>query len=174
MTATKSQLKQVYPSQAIWIFFILLLIGCSSKKKQSGMVSLEDVKLSTLSGERIDMDEFENKTVFINFWATWCGPCIKEMPTIASAQAMLNDKDVVFLMASNEDADIIQRFSKKLTYDFRYAKLENMEDLKILALPTTFIFDPSGQLKFSESGYRMWDEPANIDLISKIQNQREE
>jgi thiol-disulfide isomerase/thioredoxin len=174
MTAKKSQLKQGYRIQVIWIFSILLLIGCTSKKKQPGTVDLEDVKLSTLSGERIDMDEFENKTVFINFWATWCGPCIKEMPTIVSAQAILKDKDVVFLMASNEDVDIIQRFSKKQTYDFRYVKLENMEDLKIPALPTTFIFDRSGQLKFSESGYRMWDEPANLDLISKIQNQRED
>jgi thiol-disulfide isomerase/thioredoxin len=166
-----SRLRNFY--SAIWIFSILVFHGCSSKKKQPGVISLEDIKLSALSGEHLDMDKFKNKTVFINFWATWCKPCIREMPTIENAQNLLKDEEVVFLLASNEDTDVIEKFSKKHSYEFRYVKLENMEELNIMALPTTFIFNPDGVLKFSETGYRMWDEPANIDLISKIKNQLE-
>lgn len=144
--------------------------SCSSKKENTGIISLEDVKLSTLTGQRIDTDEFEGKVVFINFWATWCGPCIKEMPSIDKAQALMNDKNVVFLLASNEEPDQIESFSKKHNYNFRYLQLNNMEELKIQALPTTFIFDADGRLKFSETGSRMWNEPANIELITKIIN----
>ncbi len=133
-------------------------------------MSLDDIKLSTLSGEKIDMDEFKGKTVFINFWATWCGPCIQEIPTINNAHSILKSEGVVFLLASNEDIDHIKKFSAKHAYDFRYVKLENMEELKIPALPTTFIFDSEGELKFSETGFRKWDEQSNIDLISKIKN----
>lgn len=157
----------------LWILFSLLSLACSSGKKQSGAISLDDVKLSSLTGEAIDMDEFKHKTVFINFWATWCKPCIQEMPTIESAQKLLKGEGVIFLLASNEEVDLIDRFSKKHSYEFRYVKLDNMEELKIQALPTTFIFDSEGERKFSETGFRMWDEPANINLITKIINHHE-
>lgn len=147
-------------------------LSCSSGKKNDGMIDLEDVKLSTLTGQRIDTDAFKGKAVFINFWATWCGPCIKEMPTIERAHALLKDK-VVFLFASNEEPEQIEQFLKKHEYNFQYIKLNNMEELKISALPTTFIFDSEGILRFSEAGTRMWDEPANIELITKIINHEE-
>ena len=145
----------------------------STKDKSTNTINLDDVKLSSLSGEKIDMSEFEGKTVFINFWATWCGPCIQEMPTIENAQTLMKGKDVVFLLASNEELDQIERFSKKHDYNFRYVQLNNMEALKIQALPTTFIFDSEGILKFSETGTRAWDAPVNIELISKIINHEE-
>lgn len=147
--------------------------NCSSKKENDGIINLVDVKLSTLTGQSIAMDEFEGKVVFINFWATWCGPCIHEMPSIEKAQTLMKGKDVVFLLASNEELDQITRFSKKHDYDFRYVQLNNMEELKIPALPTTFIFDAEGTLKFSETGSRMWDEPTNLELITKIINHEE-
>lgn len=159
--------------------FVTLLVlafcfsGCTSKKKSVGVVGLDDVKLSTLTGESIDINDFADKVVFINFWATWCGPCIKEMPTIEKAQALMKDKGVVFLLASNEELDQIRRFSEKHDYNFRYVQLNNMEELKISTLPTTYIFDSEGVLKFSETGTRIWNEPVNIELISKIINHEE-
>lgn len=153
--------------------FAFFFSNCSSKKENTGIISLEDVKLSTLTGQSIDTDEFEGKVVFINFWATWCGPCIQEMPSIDKAQALMTGKNVVFLIASNEDPEQIERFSKKHDYSFLYVQLNNMEELKIPALPTTFIFDAEGRLKFSETGSRMWNEPVNIELITKIINHEE-
>jgi len=153
--------------------FAFCFSSCSSKKENTGIISLEDVKLSTLTGQSIDTDEFEGKVVFINFWATWCGPCIQEMPSIDKAQALMTGKNVVFLLASNEDPEQIERFSKKHDYSFLYVQLNNMEELKIPALPTTFIFDAEGRLKFSETGSRMWNEPVNIELITKIINHEE-
>jgi len=154
------------------IFYLSLFFGflaCSGSKDND----IAKVKLKELTGQSIDLAQFEGKVVFINFWATWCGPCIQEMPTIEKAQTLMKGKDVVFLLASNEELDQIERFSKKNDYDFRYVQLNNMEELKIQALPTTFIFDSEGILKFSETGTRMWDESANIELITKIINHEE-
>ena len=152
-----------------------LSIGCTSKTKQSteespNTITLESIKLASLTGEEIDMDEFKNKTIFINFWATWCKPCIQEMPTIENAQAQLKDKGVVFLLASNENIDEIESFKEKRKFELRFVQVQNLEGLNIQALPATFIFNPQGELVFSDVGFRMWDTPENIDLITKDSN----
>jgi len=143
-----------------------LLFSCNSRdSNNSGEITLDALELSDLSGKEIDPDEFDNKTVFINFWATWCKPCIQEMPTIENAQAHLRGKNVIFLLASNESIEQIETFKKSRRFHFRYVKIKNLEDLHIQALPTTCIFNQQGELVFSEAGFRMWDSPKNINLI---------
>lgn len=150
------------------LFYILLfaLMACSGKKDND----IAKVKLKELNDQPIDLGQYEGKVVFINFWATWCKPCIQEMPTIESAQSKLKNEKIIFLLASNEDKDRIEKFIKKHKYNFNYVHLENLEELKIQALPATFIFNAEGKLKFSESGFRNWDDPPNIELITKIMN----
>lgn len=154
------------------LFYVSLFIGflaCSGSTDND----LSKVKLNELTGQSIDMAQFEGKAVFINFWATWCKPCIQEMPTMAAAQEKLKNENVIFLFASNEEPDQIESFMKKHSYPFHYVHLQNMEALNIQALPTTFIFSPEGKMKFSENGFRTWDDPANIELITKIMNDHE-
>lgn len=150
-------------------YLILTLSACTGSKDHD----ISKIKLTELNDQPIDLAQFEGKTVFINFWATWCKPCIQEMPTIESAQNSLKDENVVFLFASNEETERIETFGENHTYHFHYVHLENMEGQNIKALPTTFIFNPEGKLKFSEAGYRKWDDPANIELITKIMNDHE-
>lgn len=166
----------------IRILFYLILItlaSCSSGNKDqstSSTTSTDDikkVKLKDLNDKKIDLDQFKGKTVFINFWATWCKPCLQEMPSIESAQAILKNQNVVFLLASNEELNQIDAFIKKHSYTFQYVHLENMEDLGIQALPTTYIFNSEGKLEFSETGSRQWDDSTSLDLITKIMNDHE-
>lgn len=90
------------------------------------------------------------------------------MPTIEEVQNILQDEKIIFLMASNESAEQIKEFSKFHKYKFKYVRIENSEEMNVQALPTTFIFNPEGNMVFSETGYRKWDEKNNIDLILKI------
>ncbi|HCM77896.1 MAG TPA: thiol:disulfide interchange protein [Cytophagales bacterium] len=140
----------------------LLMAGCVTNEKSD----LEKIELKALNGTTINMSDYKNKIVFINFWATWCKPCIQEMPTIAKAMEQLKDEDVVFLFPSNESVDLIQGFKERRSFDFNYVQAQNMEALNIMALPTTFIFDKSGKLQFSEAGFRDWSKPENIFLIT--------
>lgn len=139
----------------------LLILGCSAKQSD-----LDKIQLQTLDGLPIDMNDFKGKTVFINFWATWCKPCIMEMPTIAQAKEQLNGKNVVFLFPSNESVDLITDFKEKRNFDFNYVQVQNMEALNIQALPTTMIFNTEGELVFSEMGFRDWSTPENLALIT--------
>ncbi len=144
-------------------------MACSSYKDSD----INKIKLKELNGQSIDLSQYEGKTVFINLWATWCKPCIQEMPTIESAQEKLKNENVIFLVASNEEVTQIEKFIKKRNYSFHYVHLENLEALNVQALPTTLIYNQEGKLKFSETGFRMWDDPKNIDLITKIMNDHE-
>lgn len=155
----------------IYIFFLMgLLNQCSTSDKKSDSGGGDAIVLADLSGKTLNLDSYKGKTVFINFWATWCKPCIQEMPTLAIAQEKFKNDNIVFLFASNEEPEQIEKFQKKHPYNFQYVRVENFEELKIQALPTTYIFDAEGKLKFAESGFRKWDAAENIELISNIIN----
>jgi len=148
--------------------------GCRSKtSEQAAAPEVKEsittkIKINELNNEAIALDQHRGKTIFINFWATWCGPCIKEMPSIERAKNILKDRNIEFMVASNESVEQIQGFATKRNLDIHYVQLQNLEELNIPALPTTYIIDPTGELVFSETGYREWDEAANIELITKI------
>lgn len=158
--------------QYLCLIVCLAIAGCTKKSSESSDI-VDKIRLRDLNNQQIDLHKFDGKVIFINFWATWCGPCIREMPSIERATKILDKEKVEFLLASNEALDRIQEFSAKKGLDLNYAHIENMEELNIQVLPTTYIINRKGELVFSEAGQRKWDDPANIDLINKILNEDE-
>ena len=156
------------------VAFSIVMVGCKNAPKDVSASPNENgpeitkIQLKDLNDQPINLDKYKGKAIFINFWATWCQPCLAEMPSIEKAQDILQNENVVFLLASNETVTEIQEFQNARGYKFNYARIENSEELGILALPTTYIFNPDGKLIFSEQGYRKWDEKDNILLIRKI------
>lgn len=140
-----------------------LLFGCSPKEEQKN--ALGDFRLATLEGESIDLGKYQGKRVFINVWATWCKPCVQEMPTIAAAMKEVEGSGVVFLFASSEEAEEIIGFRDRRGFPFDYVRLLNLEALSIQALPATFIFDKDGNLVYGEEGFRDWSDPENMKYI---------
>lgn len=143
------------------LFIFLLAIACTTPSSD-----IDKVELSTLDGTAIDWNQYKGKIVFVNFWATWCKPCLQEMPTIAKAMTLPESSNVVFLFASNESVELIERFKAKQDFDFDFVQAQNLESLNVQALPTTFIFDESGNQIFSEAGYRDWSTPESLALFN--------
>ncbi len=164
------------------VIIILLFLGSTSCNnlpvEKPGVTSqvmreIDKIRLTDLQGRTINVKEYHGKTIFINFWATWCKPCIKEMPSIIEAQNILQNEKIIFLMVSNENADQIEDFRKTYGYKLNFVRIENSEEMNVLALPTTFIYNNNGKLIFSETGSRKWNEKSNIDMILKIANENE-
>jgi thiol-disulfide isomerase/thioredoxin len=158
--------------RSLLILFLIALAGCSSQKTedQSAMVASQ-IKLTNLDGKEVDLTDFEGKTIFVNFWATWCRPCIQEMPSIVALQTQLAGKNIEFFFASDEEVDKIQKFMESRKMKLNFVRVENPESLGIQALPTTLIFDGEGNMVFSEVGFRKWDEPATIEMVTKLINE---
>ncbi len=156
------------------LFFISLIVlaGCSSQKpeEQSAIVASQ-IKLTDLEGKEVDLAELEGKTIFVNFWATWCKPCIQEMPSIIALREQLAGQNIEFYFASDEEADKIKKFMKSRRMSSGFVLVRNLESLGIHALPTTFIFDGDGNMIFSEVGFRKWDDPATIEMVTKLINE---
>lgn len=157
------------------IFLLLLaIIGCTrGPNKKEGKVDekplVKRIELEGINGKKISLEELKGKVVFLNFWATWCKPCVKEMPSIDKAREILKDEPIVFIVASDEDMEKIKSYIPKLPYQFQFAhSLTSVFDLDIKALPTTMIINKEGEIVFNEIGGRDWSTSINITLIKKI------
>lgn len=148
-----------------WLVFLWVLASC---QLTPGRKETYPIQLHDLNEQPIAIKQYAGKTVFINIWATWCKPCIAEMPSIARAQELLKNEAVVFLLASNESAAETEEFRNNHNYPFTYVRVNNLEALGIQALPTTVLLNAEGHMIFSETGARKWDDPANLNLIRKL------
>ena len=162
------------------IFLLLFVgfVGCKEPAAEGEPVAAQEeptianVQLTDLQDQPINLDQYKGKTVFINFWATWCKPCIQEIPSIESTQQLLSKHGVVFLLASNESFDEINEFKKNHPSDLNYVRVVNMEELSMEGLPTTYIYNSKGKRVFAEMGYRKWDDTKNIEMILKINDEK--
>ncbi|GAA3597313.1 TlpA disulfide reductase family protein [Flavivirga amylovorans] len=134
-----------------------------SQEKQTSLVNY-DWMLKDNQGGNLDFEEVKGRVVLVNFWATWCPPCIAEMP---SMQALYNDyKDrVEFVFVSNEDHAVIDPFLNKNSYTFKvYNPLTKYpESFDITSIPRTFLINTEGDIIIDKNGAANW----NSDTVRK-------
>ena len=80
-----------------------------------------EAKFKDVQGKIIDLSALRGKTVVVNFWSTWCPPCVEEMPMFSEVQAQWKDKDVVFVGIAADQADNVKTFIKKTPVNYQIA-----------------------------------------------------
>jgi thiol-disulfide isomerase/thioredoxin len=123
------------------------------------------------------LDKFAGKVLVVNFWATWCAPCVKEMPTLDKLQAKLGGPNfqVVAISQDRGGAKEAQPFAEKQGWKNLAFYVEKMgrfsKDANLRGLPTTLIVDKSGKEVGRVEGEAVWDSPeiekALKDLMAK-------
>ena len=115
--------------------------------------------LYTLKGEPVKLGDYRGKVVFVNFWATWCGPCVMEMPSIQRLQEKMKDTPVVFLLISDENTGTIDKFLKKKAWALQSLRRDGPEPavFRSQGIPATFIVNPSGMVVYRHVGSARWD-----------------
>ncbi|MBK8483275.1 MAG: TlpA family protein disulfide reductase [Saprospiraceae bacterium] len=121
-----------------------------------------------LQGKKFTLSEFKGKAIFLNFWASWCGPCIQEMESIMALEDQFKDS-LIFLAASAEDQTQIEKFIAKHNINLNFVRLTGSYlDAFIISLPTTLLIDRHGKLLEEVEGYRDWTDEANVRKIKRL------
>lgn len=116
-------------------------------------------QLSDVEGNTVTLSDFKGKVIFINFWATWCGPCIGEMPEIQKFYDKFKDNDEVeFLIVTNENIDVIKNFiaNKGYTFPVYSARGEVPKKLFTQTIPTSFLISKDGGIVLHKKGVANW------------------
>lgn len=108
-----------------------------------------DFEAKTLDGERVRLSELKDRTVLLNFWASWCGPCRRELPSIVKLHEEFKDKGLVILGVNDEDKGTAKSFAGKMgltfpTIDDSRQKLHR--DYRVNSIPTIFLIDREGKI----------------------------
>ena len=158
----------------IIICCITLLVGCSSSTPQnSNSYASNSIQSSSiyidLNNNEVDLSSFRGKKILINYWATWCGSCIQEMPSLLKAQELLKDENYIFLLVSDESIKKISRFKNRKKFNFTYLKSSvSLGSMGIYSLPTTYIFNEKGEKVKKIVGAVDWNSNRMIKKLKSL------
>jgi thiol-disulfide isomerase/thioredoxin len=122
-------------------------------------------------GSEVTLAAFRGQVVVLNFWATWCGPCVREMPSLNRLQAALDGHGLKVVAVSEDRAgrEVVEKFYAEYGLDalelFLDARGGLRRSLEVRGLPTTFIVDAEGRIVGSIEGAAEWDSPEAVELI---------
>ncbi len=144
----------------------------SSIQEQQAVVSVSSILFNSTDGKTIDLADLKGKVVFLNFWATWCPPCIVEIPSINSLYNKLkNNESVVFILAdADNNLKRSEGFMKKNKYSLPvYATASSApEQLFQGNLPTTIIINKKGEIVFNHEGMADYNSPEIEKLLNEL------
>lgn len=115
-------------------------------------------QLQDMTGEHISFNRFKNKVIFINLWATWCGPCIAEMPDLQKLYNDYGDR-VEFMFISNEPKDVVSLFLEKKDFNLpTYMPLSQFPaNFETNSIPTSFLINKKGEIVIAKKGVAKWN-----------------
>lgn len=132
----------------------------------------QDFTLALLDGTRFRLSEHQGRLVFVNFWATWCPPCLEELPAMERLWRAHKDRGLVMLAVSLDvDPKIVAPFVAKHGLTFKVAVDSTMgvaNAYGVRALPATVLVDRAGHLAALALGPRAWDNTAAHALIGAL------
>jgi thiol-disulfide isomerase/thioredoxin len=121
-----------------------------------------DFAVKDMEGKKVDMNDLKGKVIFLNLWATWCGPCRVEMPSIQNLYNSVDKDKVAFVMLSLDQEDQHPKIVKFIDdKDFTFPVYQPASPLpkllRVTTIPTTFIISPDGKVKSKKTGMANYD-----------------
>ncbi len=148
--------------KTLQLMFALFLITASGCRQSNVKNQLE---LYELSGQRASLEKYDDRYLLVNFWATWCKPCIEEMPTLEKVNNEMS-ANLQVILVSEESQEKIKAFQSRYGITLPiYRMPDAINEFQLQFLPTTMLISPSGKVLFVEEGERVWDAP---DMLQKI------
>jgi cytochrome c biogenesis protein CcmG, thiol:disulfide interchange protein DsbE len=152
--------------------FILLLAGCyrGSRPPRIGTAA-PDFTVQD-ADRKVSLRELQGQVVVLNFWATWCAPCVEEMPSLVQLQQRFKDKGLTVVGISIDvDGNAYHKFLKDYKVDFLTVRDPDQKTSNLYGTfkwPETYIIDRKGIVRRKFIGPVEWSQPEIVDFLSKL------
>lgn len=151
---------------------LLALSGCYSGSRPPRIGSNAPEFTVQDSDRTVDLNQFHGQIVVLNFWATWCPPCVEEMPSLVQMQRRMKDKGVTVVAVSIDvDENAYRQFLKQHGIDLLTVRDPAQKTPALYGThgwPETFIIDRKGVMRRKFIGAVDWTEPEITDFLSKL------
>lgn len=149
----------------------------SSEIKERKQVTAFD--LMDADGKTTPFSAYKGKVVILSFWASWCTPCLVELPTFAQIKKKFGSEDLVIVPVNVDDGDVGKIFAKefwaKNSFDFPSyfdATKQTAELFEIDTLPANFVIDREGRIVLTGFGVTDWNDPETVGIVEGLVNER--
>ena len=153
-----------FTAQLIVLFVLIPAASRSSGLpliQMPGLPVAPALQLQGLDGEAYDLAAYKGRVVVLNFWATWCPPCRKELPALNRAWQRLKKDDVVFLSVNlGAKQTLLEGFLERIPVSYPVlldTEMSNYGPWQLQGLPTTYVIGPDGKIAYGAIGDRDWD-----------------
>ena len=146
-------------------FVMMVILALGSSATMAGSMAAEeqmkgpaaDFTLKNKAGGNLRLNDYRGKVVMLNFWASWCGPCRKELPLLNGLYSQYKDLDFVILGINvDSDSSLADKLLKDIKVDFPILldpKSDISTQYKVEAMPSSFFIDRNGNLRFLHRGF---------------------
>jgi len=155
----------------IQVFVQRLVAVSPSEKSETDWEKLEDYNwnLQKINTEEINFSQSKGKVAIVNFWATWCPPCVAEMPSFQKLYNKYGDKVDFYFVTSEKPEKIVNFMAKNgYTLPIFLQTYEAPKQLQSQALPTTYVISKSGEIVIDEEGAADWNSKKTQALLDQL------
>lgn len=162
------------------IFFLILFFFCpvmAEEKLPRGIIKQDGreappLLLKNMDGESWDIKQAKGHWLFVHFWASWCGPCRKEMPKIQAIMDQFEKSSLEFVIINtSESEDTVFSFLASIDMDINPLMDRDgrvTEQWQPRGLPSTFFIDPKGRIQYLALGGRPWDTDEYLHFLKRL------
>lgn len=131
-------------------------------------IDFNELEVTDISGNKVNLNDYRGKPLIVNFWATWCGPCMQEIPDFDIVQSKYEGSVKLLMVYDQSSLSNIQGFFKKYHYNLTFVQSQKgFKKMGIYSIPTTYFLDKDLKVIDSKSG--LLDVNSLESMIQKIQ-----